>query len=111
MLRDRGKIKWVSLMLPEHVNLLRDWAMEDSYEKSRQVDEQQLEMMNNIVLEAMEFHKQIEVTYYKKHSYTSVIGKIRRVDEINQKIHLIDDKEQIFHIPFSSIVNVRFAEQ
>lgn len=111
MLRDRGKIKWVSLMLPEHVNLLRDWAKEDSYEKSKQIDEQHLELMNSIVLEAMEFRKTIEVTYYKNHRYTSVVGKLYRIDEINKQLYLVNDNKQIPPISFSSIVDVRVVEE
>ncbi|WP_148795752.1 YolD-like family protein, partial [Rossellomorea marisflavi] len=48
MIRDRGKIKWTSMMLPEHVKMLRDWAEEDSFEKRRELDEQELEMMNEV---------------------------------------------------------------
>ena len=29
MIHDRGRMKWVSMMLPEHVRLLREWAQED----------------------------------------------------------------------------------
>ncbi|HEY4551210.1 MAG TPA: YolD-like family protein, partial [Bacillus sp. (in: firmicutes)] len=25
MIHDRGRIKWVSMMLPEHVRILREW--------------------------------------------------------------------------------------
>ncbi|TFI48759.1 YolD-like family protein, partial [Diaphorobacter sp. DS2] len=37
MIRDRGRIKWTSMMLPEHVKLLRDWAKEDTYEQKREL--------------------------------------------------------------------------
>ena len=46
MIRDRGRIKWVSMMLPEHIKLLRDWVKEDQYEEQKEIDEQQLELMN-----------------------------------------------------------------
>lgn len=29
--RDRGKIKWTAMMLPEHIYLLREWQKEDDY--------------------------------------------------------------------------------
>ncbi len=45
MIRDRGRIKWTSLMLPEHVKMLRDWANEDMWEKTKEIDEQKLEEM------------------------------------------------------------------
>jgi hypothetical protein len=110
MIRDRGRIKWTSMMLPEHVKLLRDWAKEDTYENKTEPDEQQLEVMNEVIAEAMEFGKSVEITYYKGRRYRLVIGMIHYWDEIAQKLHVIDRFEKVHQIEISSIADVRFAE-
>ncbi|MEK3885872.1 YolD-like family protein [Bacillus sp. FSL K6-3431] len=51
MIHDR--IKWNSLMLPEHVAMLRNWAAEDIHEEPKELDEQKLEQLNEIAIEAM----------------------------------------------------------
>ena len=35
MIRDRGRMKWVSMMLPEHVRVLREWAEEKRMKRKR----------------------------------------------------------------------------
>lgn len=69
-------------MLPEHVKLLRDWAKEDMYENKMEPDEQQLEVMNEVMAEAMEFGKSVAITYYRGRRYQIVIGTIHYWDEI-----------------------------
>jgi len=111
MIRDRGRIKWTSMMLPEHVKVLRDWAKEDAYETKKEVDEQHLESMNETIFEAMEFSKMVTVTHYRKQNYELVIGHIHYWDEMNQRIHVVDRFEEVHRISISSIADVRLSEE
>ncbi|ARD46989.1 hypothetical protein SporoP37_01585 [Sporosarcina sp. P37] len=43
--RDRGKIKWTSLMLPEHLERLRDWQREDEYIARADLTDWELQMI------------------------------------------------------------------
>lgn len=65
MLRDRGKIKWTALMLPEHVERLRAWQAEDAVQVRSEPDEQQLEQWNYIIAAAMETHRAITITHWQ----------------------------------------------
>lgn len=109
MIRDRGRIKWTSMMLPEHVKLLRDWAKEDLYEKKVEIDEQQLEMMNGTISEAMEFEKTVTITHFRRNHYELVIGTIHYWDETNQNLHIVDRFDEVHKIPISSMADVRFT--
>lgn len=111
MIRDRGKMKWTAMMLPEHVKLLRDWAKEDMFEKNKEVDEQHLDLMNEVILEAMEFGKSVVITHYRNRKYELVIGTIDHWDEISQKLHIVDRFEEMHQIPLSAIVDVRLMEE
>ncbi|WP_174734229.1 YolD-like family protein [Mesobacillus harenae] len=111
MIRDRGRIKWTSMMLPEHVKMLRDWADEDSYEQEKVVDEQYLEQMNEIILEAMECNKPVMITYYCSRSYKLVLGKIHYWDEPGQKLHVVDRFEDVHRIRMLDIADVRHADE
>lgn len=111
MIRDRGRIKWTSMMLPEHVKMLRDWAQEDEYEKERQLDEQQLEQLNETILEAMEYNRPLSITYYRQRKYELVIGKIHYWNELGQKLHIVDRFEEIHRIGISHIADVRLADE
>lgn len=111
MIRDRGRIKWTSMMLPEHVKLLRDWAQEDHYQKEKQLDEQQLEQLNETILDAMEFNHPVTITHYRHQNYELVIGKIHYWNELGQKLHVVDKFEEIHRIQLSAIVDVRHADE
>ncbi|WJY28314.1 MULTISPECIES: YolD-like family protein [Sporosarcina] len=65
MLRDRGKIKWTALMLPEHVERLRAWQAEDTMRMRTEPDEQQLEEWNYLLAEAMETNELVVLTHWQ----------------------------------------------
>lgn len=110
MIRDRGKIKWTSMMLPEHVKMLRDWVKEDQYEQKREMDEQQLEFMNETIAEAIEFNQFVTIIYYQKRKYEMVIAKIHYWDEWAQKLHVIDHFEEVHRIPIADIADIRLTD-
>lgn len=110
MIRDRGRIKWTSMMLPEHVKLLRDWVKEDRYEQKREMDEQQLELMNGILSEAIEYDQYVTITHYRNRNYEIVIGKIHYWDELTQRLRVIDRFEEVHRIPMDAIADIRMTE-
>jgi broad-specificity NMP kinase len=110
MIRDRGRIKWTAMMLPEHVKMLRDWVKEDGYEQKKELDEQQLEYMNDILSEAKEVDHKVTITHFRNLTYEMVIGKIHHWDEINRKLRIMDQFEEIHQMDIDSIVDIRLTE-
>ena len=110
MLKDRGRMKWTAMMLPEHVAMLREWAHEDSYESERLLDEQQLEEMNMTMGEALETGKTVTITYYEQRRYQLLIGTIHYYNETQQKLHVIDRFEQPHYIALNRMVDIRFTD-
>jgi hypothetical protein len=110
MIRDRGRIKWVSMMLPEHIKLLRDWVKEDQYEEQKEMDEQQLELMNATLSEAIEFDQFVTITHFRNRNYELVIGKIHYWDEMTQRLHIVDHFEEVHRIPIAAIADIRITD-
>lgn len=112
MIRDRGKIKWTSMMLPEHVKLLREWVREDSFEESKELDEQYLEVINERISEAIEFGKRIVITYYRSGRYERISGMIKQWVQLSRQLHIAgdDDGKEIQRISLSAITDVRLEE-
>ncbi|HLO10690.1 MAG TPA: YolD-like family protein [Pseudoneobacillus sp.] len=110
MIRDRGRIKWTAMMLPEHVKLLRDWAHEDTYEHQKEIDEQKIEEMNSLLASAMEENKSMIITHYRNRKYEIVIGQIHYWDEFSHKLHIIDHFEEIHRILIRDIADVQLKE-
>lgn len=107
MIRDRGRIKWTSMMLPEHVKLLRDMVKEDEYEPKKAIDEQQMEWMNEVVATAIGCDQFAMIIYYHQHHYKRTIGKISSFDEISQKLYFADCLEEVHSILISDIADIR----
>ncbi|RDI41248.1 YolD-like family protein [Falsibacillus pallidus] len=110
MIRDRGRIKWTSMMLPEHVKMLRDWAKEDTFKEKIELDEQQLEELNSIAAEAMEERRQVAITHYASRQYELFIGFIHYFDPLQQRLHTVDQFDHPEYLLMENIVDIRFYE-
>ncbi|MFC0271480.1 YolD-like family protein [Metabacillus herbersteinensis] len=107
MLRDRGNIKWTSMMLPEHVKLLRDWSEEDFYQVKPEIDEQQLEQFNELICFAMEENLELVFTYYKDHSFHSSSGHVHYIDPIHQSIRIVSQETgDRLELPLAEIIKI-----
>jgi len=49
MIRDRGNVKWVSMMLPEHVQQIRAWKHESEEELPNELTEWELEELQQVI--------------------------------------------------------------
>ena len=56
MPRDRGTIKWTSMMLPEHLTQLKQDLIDVSKIEKPSLDDQQIEEMDLLVSEVLEFN-------------------------------------------------------
>ncbi|WP_186577746.1 YolD-like family protein [Aquibacillus kalidii] len=104
MVNDRGSIKWTSLMLPEHVEMLKNLWKEDKKTKKPLLDEQQLEEMNRVMQEANSYQTSICITFYNRGFYEEVTGTIVRLDNTVVKIKTTEIAETIY---LKDIINVR----
>jgi len=102
MIRDRGRKKWTSLMLPEHVELLKELWDEENQREKPILEEQMKEFIEKKILNSYVTQRSICVKYYKNNQILRVQGKI---------IHLDEQKGQItfqcgMKIQLSNIISV-----
>ncbi|WP_226671568.1 YolD-like family protein [Metabacillus litoralis] len=108
MIRDRGNIKWTSMMLPEHVKLLRTWSETDMYQEKPELDEQQLEQFNEMIFHAMEEHVELIFTYYKNHFFHTCSGYVHYIDPIQQTLRIVDEQTGTrIQLPLQEVIDVR----
>jgi hypothetical protein len=111
-IRDRGNIKWTSLMLPEHVRELRKYLNEEYYDIPEPIlDGEQMNEMNLLVLESMEFHFPLQFTLYKQKRLIPLEGYVHFVDHIKQEFRVVDFDEYVHHIPLHQIKNIHKYEE
>lgn len=103
-IRDRGNIKWTSLMLPEHVRELRKYIHEEYYDIPEPIiDIQQLEEMNELVLEAMEYHFPLTFVIYQNRRLETLDGYIHHVDSQQLKFRIMGLDQNVHVISYSNV--------
>lgn len=106
MLRDRGIKKWVSLMLPEHVQSLRELEMENEKVKKPVLDEQQYEELNRVILCAFAEKKLLQISYYSRGTIKVAAGSISFLDHIKKEIHILDQDSNKTILKIKNILTI-----
>jgi len=110
MLRDRGRIKWTAMMLPEHVRLLREWQEEEGHTKPVEVDEQQLEEWHYIISEAMADHTPLLIRFSHRAVAEEALGYVHHVDFNRGMLRFVTENEGTSWISFGAIETISLPE-
>ncbi|WP_336822919.1 YolD-like family protein [Sporosarcina sp. USHLN248] len=79
-IKDRGRIKWTAMMLPEHLAELRDWYAEDEYTERSELTEWDLAVIQ----------EEIEIAYKRKCETLIKTWRDNRIVENQGIIETID---------------------
>lgn len=109
-LKDRGTIKWTSLMLPEHVERIKQLKKELNKVEKPEIDEQRLQEMEQIIAQAYAKNIPLAFTYWDDGFYKTASGKIGRIDHFAKQLHIKNSSLERFTIPFAHIVDVAFDD-
>lgn len=101
-IHDRGTIKWVSLMLPEHVEMLKTVFVEKK--EKPLLDEQKMVEIDRTLKEALKRDVTIEITYFDHGEYITTRGKLERIDQ--WRGYIIFKNEDGIHIPLNNVIDV-----
>lgn len=101
---DRGTMKWVSLMLPEHVELLKN-VFAERQEKPI-LDEQKRIELDQKLKYSLKHQIDIAITYFKHGEYVTLHGKIEQIDQWKGYIFLSNGEGDF--IPLTAITDIDF---
>ena len=102
MNKDRGTIKWTSLMLPEHIQRLRAWENELHDKPPKEKADWELEALHQTIQQAYELKMPITFTLYKQGTWQTTTGVITTID-VNKKHLLLETDTIVKAIPFITI--------
>lgn len=109
LIKDRGTIKWTAMMLPEHVEQIREMWDHDTIIPKPTIDEQTLELFNNSIQFAFTEHKLIKITSYEKGYYLNTIGYVKKIDTHTCKLTICTLEDDLVPIPTAQIVEVALS--
>ncbi|MGP4061525.1 YolD-like family protein [Halobacillus sp. H74] len=98
--RDRGTIKWTSLMLPEHVEMIKKVWKEDERIEKPILDEQQLEEIGLTLQRVMSDNEPVVVKYHNGFSFSEDKVKVLQIDLNGRKVKCITVRDKL-HTSFN----------
>ncbi|MBE6185533.1 YolD-like family protein [Heyndrickxia ginsengihumi] len=110
MIRDRGNKKWVSLMLPEHVQMLKEMAIDLNRQEQPILDEDQIQELEIRINDSIQHHLPLEFTIIKEGFEQRVTGYVHRINQIQKQFKLKDMNDNVKYINFSEIVDVNIID-
>lgn len=106
LIRDRGHIKWASMMLPEHVKLLREYHRNLNKLEKPILDEHKHEEFNEIISQALTENTRLEFTYYQEGEMIKYIGNINQMDDLTKEIQITDSSGNHHRLSVNRIVEI-----
>ncbi|MGP4059206.1 YolD-like family protein [Halobacillus sp. H74] len=82
--RDRGTIKWTSLMLPEHVEMVKQLWKEDQRVEKGIIDEQKAVEIDFLMQRALKDDLTVKMRIYNGFEYEDVLVKLERVNKVDR---------------------------
>lgn len=110
MIRDRGNKKWVSLMLPEHIKMLKDMSIDLKKQNKPLLDEYQIQEFEERIKYSQEFKLPLEFTIYEQGFIKKIIGKVIKVEPLEKKFKLRTMDDDIEYVFFYEITNVQIKD-
>ncbi|MDN4525488.1 YolD-like family protein [Fictibacillus fluitans] len=107
MLCDRGTMKWQGMFMTEHVKLLREMDWDNRKKAKPELDEQQLELMEETICEAMAENLDLCFTYFSHGDFHLLIGKAHYIDPYKKELRIVDFHNEVHKLKFEDLVDVK----
>lgn len=107
-INDRGLMKWQGFFMTEHVKLLKEYENDELKRVVKpELDLQQIEEINFLLMEAMEYNNMLSFSYYRGGHIYSCEGFVHYIDHIKKEIRLVDFQDIVHKLKFNELVDVK----
>lgn len=107
----RGNKLWESnrMFLPEHKQVIMNRKLKQKEFQQPDLDQDQFEILNQTILESIEYGCSITITYSDKYGSNVFLGLITKINHHEKWLKIINDEETII-LKFEKILDVELAE-
>lgn len=98
------------MMLPEHLTQLKQDLIDGSKIEKPSLDDQQIEEMNLLVSEALEFNKALQFKLFNNGFVENVAGRVHYINFEQQKLHVKDQNDNTVYINMNNIIGVTYND-
>lgn len=107
MVNDRGNIKWTSLMLPEHVEMLRALDEEEKNVEKPILSEDKLMEMEKVLQQAMEYKQLVSMEYFHNKRILPYKGVV--TSAASGKLQVVTENG-IEYLAVNNVVDIKWSE-
>ncbi|WP_167577694.1 YolD-like family protein [Ammoniphilus sp. YIM 78166] len=105
MIRDRGNIKWSTMMLPEHRQLLQELEHSQDEQECPEPSEDKWEELQLVIGEAIETRKEVTLKYFANKRFHRLTGQIQKYDPIGRLFSIVSREGTIERVSFAAIID------
>lgn len=102
--RDRGNLKWLPFLMPEHIQLLKVYYLETHQIDFPVIDEQLQYPWQFLLEQALIEGIELEITYYSERGYVTTSGFIEQVHR--ERAYLVLRGSSRIEIPLGRIIRI-----
>lgn len=105
-IRDRGSKKWTAMMLPEHVEALREWLDEDNYIEKPEFDDWELQLIQEEIEIGFKRKNIVFVRTWQEGKIITFQGVIKEID-FQFRCIVLEDPFETERIPVEEIIGIQ----
>ncbi|QNR20070.1 YolD-like family protein [Exiguobacterium sp. Helios] len=102
--RDRGNLKWLPFLMPEHIQLLKAYYLEKHHIDFPVIDEQLQYPWHFLLEQSLIEGTELEITYYSERGYVTTSGFIEQVHR--ERAYLVLRGSSRIEIPLGRIIRI-----
>ncbi len=110
MIKDRGNKKWVAMMLPEHVEMIKQIHIDLNREEQPILDEDRISELEARISYSMQHHLPVEFTIMNDGFEYRISGYVQSIDHIQRNFKIRDLRDKVKYINFSCIVDIEVLD-
>ena len=104
-IKDRGRIKWTALMLPEHVEMIREWYDKDEQVPKPDLNEDDLQLIQEEVDIALKRQCEVLIHTWRDGAIHAHRGTIEGIDARTRML-IYEDPFKKRRLPMDEIVSI-----
>ncbi|WP_298826688.1 YolD-like family protein [uncultured Planococcus sp.] len=108
-IKDRGKIKWTALMLPEHVEMIREWYEKDEKVLKPDLNEYDLQLLQEEMDIALKRQCEVLIHSWKDGVIHEHRGTIEGIDARSRML-IYGNQVEKHRLPMDEVVSIVTVE-
>ncbi|ANU27791.1 YolD-like family protein [Planococcus versutus] len=104
-IKDRGRIKWTALMLPEHVDMIREWYAKEELVAKPELTDDDLRLLQEELDIAFKRQCEVLIQSWKEGVIYEQRGTIRNLDTNNQVLVCVETNIK-YRLPIDEVVGI-----